>query len=67
MSDAVTQTPDWLVDRMDKISKLPPPTLEEVRMQFDGSSNQKESKVIIVTPTMSRVVKSAGKKLWQIL
>ena len=29
--------PDWLVERMDKVSKLPPPTLEEVIQQFESS------------------------------
>jgi hypothetical protein len=32
--DNVTPAPDWLIERMEKLKKLPPPTLEEVEMQF---------------------------------
>lgn len=38
MLEQVTQTPDWLVKRMDEISKQAPPTIEEVRAQFKGSN-----------------------------
>lgn len=29
--------PQWLIDRMDKLKKLPPPTLEEVKIQLEAS------------------------------
>jgi hypothetical protein len=37
----VIQTPDWLVERMDKISKMPPPTLDEVKAQLEASEQQR--------------------------
>ena len=37
----VNQTPDWLVERMDKISKMPPPTAAEVKQQLEASAAQK--------------------------
>ncbi len=37
----VTPAPDWLVERMDKLSKMPPPTLEEVETQFSASAAQR--------------------------
>jgi hypothetical protein len=33
-SPEVTRAPQWLVDRMEALKKLPPPTLEEVEAQF---------------------------------
>ncbi len=34
----VIPAPQWLIDRMEKLRKLPPPTLEEVRTQFSASA-----------------------------
>lgn len=33
----VMPAPQWLVDRMERISQLPPPTLEEVETAFRAS------------------------------
>jgi len=35
----VIPAPEWLKERMRKIKALPPPTLEEVRQQFEASAN----------------------------
>lgn len=37
MFEDVLPAPQWLVDRMEAIRKLPPPTIEEVRTQFRAS------------------------------
>jgi len=31
----VIKAPQWFVDRMEALKKLPPPTIEEVQAQFD--------------------------------
>lgn len=33
----VVGAPQWLIDRMETLRKLPPPTLEKVKTQFDAS------------------------------
>ena len=38
----VQAAPDWLIERMDKVSKMPPPTLEEVKQQFEESERQRK-------------------------
>ena len=38
-----TSAPQWLVDRMEALKKLPPPTLEEVRIQFEASANYRQN------------------------
>lgn len=35
---SILPAPQWLVDRMEALKKLPPPTLEEVRIQFAASA-----------------------------
>lgn len=32
--------PQWLIDRMEALKKLPPPTLEQVRAQWEASERQ---------------------------
>jgi hypothetical protein len=32
----VIEAPQWLKDRMEKLKQLPPPTLEKVKLQFNG-------------------------------
>lgn len=34
MFEDVLPAPQWLVDRMEALRKLPPPTIEQVRTQF---------------------------------
>jgi len=34
MKRPVKRAPKWLVERMEKLKKLPPPTLEEVETSF---------------------------------
>jgi len=36
----VIGAPSWLVERMERIRKMPPPTLEQVRQQFEASREQ---------------------------
>ena len=38
----VREAPDWLVERMDKLSKLPPATIEEVKIQLAASEAQRK-------------------------
>ena len=35
---SIRPAPDWLVERMDKVSKMPPPTLDEVKTQMSASA-----------------------------
>lgn len=35
--------PQWFVDRMEALKKMPPPTLEEVQAQFAASANFRET------------------------
>jgi hypothetical protein len=37
-SSEKSSAPQWLIDRMEALKKLPPPTLEEVRAQFEASA-----------------------------
>ncbi len=37
MKKQVIKAPQWLVDRMESLKKLPRPTLEEVRIQMKAS------------------------------
>lgn len=37
-----SKCPQWLVDRMEALKKLPPPTLEEVETQFRASAKFRE-------------------------
>ena len=41
-SKRVIAAPDWLVERMDKVSKMPPPTLAEVETQMSASAAQRK-------------------------
>ena len=34
----VIPAPQWLIDRMEALKKLPPPTLDDVRTQFSASA-----------------------------
>ena len=34
--------PQWLIDRMEALKKLPPPTIEQVRAQWAASIKQME-------------------------
>ena len=34
----VIKAPQWLIDRMEALKKLPPPTLEKVREQWKASA-----------------------------
>lgn len=36
---SICKAPQWLVDRMEALKKLPPPTLEEVETQFRASAD----------------------------
>ena len=38
----VMPAPQWLVDRMEALHKLPPPTIEEVRAQWKASMKLNE-------------------------
>lgn len=51
MKDVIT-APDWLVERMDKLSKMTPPTLEEVQQQFEASARQR--RILEDIPKVSR-------------
>lgn len=35
-ANEVCKAPQWLIDRMEALKKMPPPTLEEVRQQFEA-------------------------------
>lgn len=39
--ERIQPAPDWLTERMEKVSKMPPPTLEEVKQQFEASARQR--------------------------
>ena len=41
MSEIVQPPPQWLKDRMKRLKQIPPPTLEEVRIQFEASGEMK--------------------------
>lgn len=41
--NGVIGAPAWLRERMARLRALPPPTLEEVRIQFAASANQRDS------------------------
>lgn len=38
----VQAAPDWLVERMDKLSIMPPATIEEVKIQLAASAAQRK-------------------------
>jgi len=38
----VREAPDWLVERMDKLSKMSPATIEEVKIQLAASGRVSE-------------------------
>ena len=47
-----SRTIDWLERRMEKIAKMPPPTLEEVKQQFEASERQR--KILDEIPKVSQ-------------
>lgn len=38
----VSTAPQWLIEQMERLHKLPPPSIDEVIAQFKGSSEQRK-------------------------
>ena len=49
---AALKAPEWLEKRMDKLSKMPPPTVEEVKTQLKASEAMR--KMLDTIPVVSQ-------------
>jgi len=53
----VIKAPQWFVDRMEALKKLPPPTIEEVQAQFDTCARlRKEMDLVELKKLCQRVI-----------
>lgn len=42
MKDTETFTPQWLIDQMEALKKLPPPTIERMKAQWEASQDYED-------------------------
>ena len=46
MENTVIEAPKWLKDRMESLKKMPPPSLEEVKIQMEASKKFRDNEAL---------------------